>query len=91
MVLNVNSQPIGVAYSPSGYAQIWNADPDNKAVGTLYVGTGAYCFYIVFKTSGPAPTEVLGEPGIVEFFALATENNELILGDNPSGDNYIEP
>jgi hypothetical protein len=58
-VLNVNEVEINTAGSPDEYADIWNSDAANKLIGTLYAGSGAFCFYLV-KTAVAPPPHVLG-------------------------------
>ena len=59
--LNINSVDLGEAASPSDYVTLWNGDTANQAVGTLSVGTGAYCFVLSKKTGVTTPpSKVLG-------------------------------
>jgi SPX domain protein involved in polyphosphate accumulation len=57
-VLNVNEVDLGNADTPDEYAALWNSDLDNQAFGQLYVGPGAFCFYLK-TTSLLPPSNVL--------------------------------
>lgn len=67
-VINVDGDPVDsepiigtdTVSSPTDYCAVWNSDASNKAIGTLYVGTGAYCFYLVLKPTQGAPSKVIG-------------------------------
>lgn len=50
IVLNVDGLSLGEAHSPSEYVTIWNSNAANQAHGTLFVGTGAFCFYLKKRT-----------------------------------------
>jgi hypothetical protein len=84
-VLSVAGLPLGTANSPSEYALLWNASAANALIGTLYVGTGAYCFYIVVNAGQTVPEFGLG---VDNSSFLATENNDPILTED---NNLIEP
>lgn len=64
IVLNVDGLSLGEAHSPSEYVTIWNSNAANQAHGTLFVGTGAFCFYLKKKNSTTPPSNVLGGVGI---------------------------
>lgn len=75
-VLNVNEEFIGTANNPSEYIFIWNLDPANQALGILFVGVGAYCFYLKKINEKVPPQYVLGGAGEIEFYII-TEINEI--------------
>lgn len=88
VVLNINEVELSSANSPSEYAEIWNADPDNNATGTLFVGGGAFCFYVRRKAGVDAPEFVLGLVVVIEPRVLATEDNDFI--ENEEDTDLIE-
>lgn len=88
-VLNVNEEELGWANGPSEYAAIWNSDTDNQAHGVLYVGEGAFCFYLKKINDTPPPEFVIGAPPAqLQFKYGATDLDT--TGDVPEEEAYIE-
>lgn len=65
-VLNVNEENLGEVNSPLEYADRWNSDEANQAVGRLYVGTKSFCFFLSFKHGITPPPHVLGTSSQVD-------------------------
>jgi len=59
-VYNVNEELIGVANTKAEYQTIWNSDPANQAVGTLFNGLGPFGFNIRMVAGAEVPDWVIG-------------------------------
>ena len=85
IVLNVEGNQLGIAGSPSEYVAIWNSDAENKKQGTLYVGNGAWCFYIVHTGDFDIDHVEADTPGVE---ILVTEDGDPITTED---DDTIQP
>jgi hypothetical protein len=62
-VLNVNGDDLGEAASPSALVALWNSDNANKAVGTLSLGAGTYCFTLSYVKNVTPPSKITAAGG----------------------------
>lgn len=92
-VLNVAKNNIGVANSPSEYAQLWNLDILNRQYGKLYVGTGVFCFFLQRENELTPPSNVFGAEILPTPKYLTTEDdtgNKNILTEDNTGNQPIK-
>lgn len=61
-VYNVNQVQIGYATTKVQYINVWNADPDNEAVGILMNGGGSFGFVLKLNPGQISPPWVIGVP-----------------------------
>jgi hypothetical protein len=81
-VYNVNEEILSIAYTKQQYIDIWNSDPDNRAVGTLSGLIGPFSFTLTLKPGQTAPAYVIGDiDGAVPEYSL-TDSDGVSLADS---------
>lgn len=80
---DVTVSSMGAAADKAAYIILWNADPQNQAIGTLYGADGPFLFLLLLKNGQTPPPWVLGnDSGIVANIpptAFAGSDQSIIL------------